>query len=67
MSKNTATTASNDDIYPAPPQYEAEASAAAASAHTPLLSEIPREGDVPDDYKYGVNVAACDISIRMGK
>ncbi|KAL1916116.1 uncharacterized protein VTP21DRAFT_6120 [Calcarisporiella thermophila] len=41
-----------------PPDY------ATSSSHDPLLGAHQHD-DVPDDFKYGVNVAQSDISIRM--
>lgn len=47
-----------------PPAYTQVPSSEPSSSHDP---HVPGEWDVPEDFKVGVNVSDCDISIRMGK
>ncbi|CAH1759338.1 3404_t:CDS:2 [Entrophospora sp. SA101] len=36
-----------------------------AAAREPLLDREVGDDDVPDDFKYGVSVSECDLSVRM--
>jgi len=57
---------SHGPAYTAPPPEYAQAdSAGTSSAREPFLGREWENDNVPDDFKIGVSVGQCDISIRM--
>ena len=67
MSYGTANPSQNPYYTGPPPAYaQAPHVGTSAAAREPLLEREEGDGDVPDDFKYGVSVSECDLSVRMG-
>ena len=66
MSYGTANPSQNQYTGP-PPAYAQEPHVGTSTAtREPLLDREESDNDIPDDFKYGVSVSECSLSVRMG-
>ncbi|CAG8728124.1 15046_t:CDS:2 [Cetraspora pellucida] len=52
----------NQGSYPGPPP----AYSSVGTSHEPFVGREWETDDVPEDFKYGVSVSECDVSVRLG-